>query len=384
MWSSPLKTFGFTFTLCVALASGENVYRKAAVRKTRFSPATWAFSTGMDMWRTWGEEKGLSIDALAFLYCHCHDTIIELYSFRVPVTGAIQYAIDAMSGNELKATKQRNGYDDFYHVGMAGILSDGSSFVAEKNQRIEIYKVDNIWEKFKKTKGSSLQNVCDNKEWDRTCVSKGHQFTIGMMLEWGMEYRTRKDDGKNYFFTYDAFTANCQKFVKDCLQGLGMFQRTLAMCNLDEQQGLLEGGSLQKRVHSKLAMSENPRADCVHTCTLCTWMYQPIEDLVEKLKTSVKVASKGVTDFAAGAQSSIQDQFTGMFRTLTGSDNDCREYEGVVAAIQQTATAAWEWVKSWNPFGSKKTMDENYKGNCRETDGKTMRHKSLAGNLFAV
>lgn len=143
------------------------------------------------------------------------DTPIQSITIRrAPVQAWIETFFGFLTRGEWDKAKQRYGYDKFYHLSLIltyGTESVAMNFMADDfmPQRKDGVKV--VVEKLALVSVSRNLDTKPNSEYMPVDL-RGRQITLGQMLQ-----QTRRLMGDQAFFTYDAFTNNCQVFVKNLL-----------------------------------------------------------------------------------------------------------------------------------------------------------------------
>ena len=149
---------------------------------------------------------------------------------RAPVAVFIEKFFQLITAGQWGQVKQKYGYDNFYHLALVLYYQSGESFQMRMNRfvgddmsgiaggmegptpsqmRFTIEKLEliNIQRSTNEAQGTQYQDVPLN----------GRTVTLNEMVN-----RTRTMMGDEKFFTYDAFTNNCQIFVKSLLQSVGL------------------------------------------------------------------------------------------------------------------------------------------------------------------
>lgn len=144
--------------------------------------------------KLWYGRNEFSPKAQRFLEAHGDKDIVEMWLNRDPVASAIK-GILSVFGNM--------PYDQLFHLSLRGKLADNTRFMLEK---IEVINIDDSFE------GTA-------KGGDRLDIAGSHDFTLNEMLEAAKE---RMGDD---FYKYSVYN-NCQIFIKNCLEGVGIGQYT--------------------------------------------------------------------------------------------------------------------------------------------------------------
>ena len=120
---------------------------------------------------------------------------------RTPISGILNTALNLISLGRWNELRKKYGYDTLFHTGLVCDLG-GKDIIVEKNE------VVNISPEFKISKDTQTFHI--NME--------GKQFTLEEMV---MGCKTKMGD--RLFFDYDAFQNNCQIFLKNMLQTVGLY-----------------------------------------------------------------------------------------------------------------------------------------------------------------
>jgi hypothetical protein len=114
---------------------------------------------------------------------------------RVPLNGAVEFLANVVSAGKYEAEKANRNIDRFFHLFMLIGLSNGRRIVFEKNQRITLFET---YKQFSPTEANCINTPP---------VPNG--LTFRQFIKNGIRYA-----GVDNYFVYDAFSNNCQMFVK--------------------------------------------------------------------------------------------------------------------------------------------------------------------------
>jgi hypothetical protein len=140
--------------------------------------------------------KDFSSQAKAFLERNGEGIINAIQVCRTPLSQALNKLIDVVTSGGWEEAKKSLNMDKLYHTFMR-ISYDDKVVILEKNDRPQFTP--------------SKPNV-SRKDEERIDVQVRPGLTINKMME-----NAIKRAGNTRFFVYDAFSTNCQCFVKDCL-----------------------------------------------------------------------------------------------------------------------------------------------------------------------
>ena len=138
------------------------------------------------------------------LEAHGRATLKSITVYREPVKSTLTNLLNAISLGTFSQGQKDQGYDKFFHLFAIISLSDGFTFKIEKNQSI---------------------NIVDNPPTP-SIAPGGGQMSIpnvasqNIPLVTFIESAVRQEG--NDFYRYDAFGANCQKFILGLLSASGL------------------------------------------------------------------------------------------------------------------------------------------------------------------
>lgn len=171
----------------------------------------------------------LTAPAQATLNSIGNNPISKIQIKRAPVAAFIEKFFQLITAGQWGQVKQKYGYDSFYHLALVLYYQSGESYEmrmkkfigddpfglggseppspSEMRFTIEKLELINIQRSTNEAQGTQYQDV----------PLQGRQITLNEMVN-----RTRTMMGDEKFFTYDAFTNNCQVFVKSLLESVGL------------------------------------------------------------------------------------------------------------------------------------------------------------------
>ena len=168
--------------------------------------------------------------------------IMVLQINRAPIYDSINKALNLLSLGKWNKVRKEFNYDTLFHLSLIAtiLMEDGKTYkriLIEKNQQINI---------------SDKPKIYDDTEFI-TILTTTKDLTINGMLN-----NTIEKIGKEHFFTYDAFSLNCQDFIKSILASNNLYTK-----KIDD------------------------------------FVYQELTDLVENLPSYVPITSRLITDLAS-------------------------------------------------------------------------------------
>lgn len=146
---------------------------------------------------TQGREQGLPPYSRDTLKKYGSHRVVNAILFRRPIPSALTYALKLYVDNNKIFT---TSYDKLFHLGVMLILDNGIIISVDKNQVINIKKIDKIEVQSTKT-GTEIKEVNLNN----------HIYTLDQVIS---NTRTRMGDK---FEVYNAFTSNCQDLILNLL-----------------------------------------------------------------------------------------------------------------------------------------------------------------------
>ena len=143
--------------------------------------------------------------------------ISKITIFRLPLADALVKALNVLTDNSVKKFLKRDDkHDELFHLGMFIETTDGKSYVLDKQQNMSFVEAKKSFLKQKDIELSPVSNLPDN-------------LTIGQMFDFG-----RKKMGSKYY-TYNALSNNCQRFVAENLDAIGVsYDREFVVQNLEK------------------------------------------------------------------------------------------------------------------------------------------------------
>lgn len=125
----------------------------------------------------------------------------SLTIYRTPIKGIFNRIINFISLGKWDELKRKYGFDRLFHLALV-------ANIGTKNIIIEKNEVVNVSTSYKTDQDTEVQGI----------PLSGKIFTVKEMLE-----TARRQVGDHTFFDYDAFTNNCQYFIKYLLEGMGLY-----------------------------------------------------------------------------------------------------------------------------------------------------------------
>ena len=131
-----------------------------------------------------------------------NDKIRRLFIIRTPLDFLKNKLLDIVSLGEFSKLQKKHGFDKLYHLGLIAELENGQRVMMEKNETVDI-----------------TTDIYEDKTSEKLEVDIGNlNLTINKILE-----DARNKVGDKVFFEYNAFTNNCQSFIKYLLENQGLY-----------------------------------------------------------------------------------------------------------------------------------------------------------------
>ena len=137
--------------------------------------------------------------------------ITKIKICRTPILNAYSKTLNILTLGSLKKKMEKKGFDELYHLYIILYLENGNVYSIEKNQRVNIVNYD------KANKSSKCMLMVFNKSSrSNDNFLQGNFITLREFME-----APEKIPIEN-LYRYEAFSDNCQKFVKDILNANGI------------------------------------------------------------------------------------------------------------------------------------------------------------------
>ena len=180
--------------------------------------------------------------------------ITKIDVVRKPVQEFVDKALKVFTLGKWEDLKKKYGYEQFFHLAIVCELEGGDRVKIEKNERIDV---------------SILWSVSGTEE-SLNVPLDGMMVSVNEIMD-----KTRQRVGNAQFFLYDAFgDRNCQSFIRDLLQTIGIYNETVK-----------------------------------------EFLYQPVDKLAMEIPGFSKKISKGITTFGGGV-SRILDKSANMISSI--------------------------------------------------------------------
>ena len=151
--------------------------------------------------------KDFSPAAKAFLERSGDAIIKSIQVCRTPLSQALNKLVDTITSGKWEEAKKSLNMDKLYHTYMRICYQAVPAVGAEPLETKAVILEKNDRPQFTPSKPNATRS---NEEHVQVTVRDG--LTISKMME-----NAIKKVGNTRFFVYDAFSTNCQCFVKDCL-----------------------------------------------------------------------------------------------------------------------------------------------------------------------
>lgn len=137
------------------------------------------------------------------------ERITSLYAARAPVAGALEGALSLLSAGTWSGAKSAGGFDKIYHL---RLIINGK-YTLEKVERVSFTR--GVGEK-----SETFKIALDTRVYND--ASKTAYRTVPLNVSIAEFYRNGAAAMGERFYTYDAFTNNCQAFVATLLSANGL------------------------------------------------------------------------------------------------------------------------------------------------------------------
>ena len=165
-----------------------------------------------------GEGLGKLPSSIERLMEKNRDKVIKkIITFRLPLQKELTAALNALTDNSVKKfLKKSEEYDRLFHLGLFIETTDGNMFIYDKAQNFNFQIAKKSFLKQKDMETSPVSNLPDG-------------LTIGGLFDAG-----RKKMGSKYY-TYNALSNNCQRFVAENLDAIGAsYDKDWVVQNLEQ------------------------------------------------------------------------------------------------------------------------------------------------------
>jgi hypothetical protein len=152
------------------------------------------------------------------------DEITKITVNRTPLSKVLKFLLNITSQGQLEKKMEKTDYDTLYHLFMV-IQTKNGSFVIEKNEVIQIYKLSKIG------KGTETLPVPINAG-----------LTLNIMLS-----KTKSKMGGSYF-SYKGADNNCQNYIISILISNGLNTDALEKFVLQDTRQLFEGNPQFRKI----------------------------------------------------------------------------------------------------------------------------------------
>ena len=133
--------------------------------------------------------------------------IVALNVYRTPIPSMIDTALNLVSLGSWEREKKNVNYDKMFHLALIITLANGKNIVMEKNE------VVNISTSYATKTDTETKNV----------PLEGKSLTLQELFD-----KARASVAEKTFYDYNAFTNNCQFFIRYILQANGLYSEPIA------------------------------------------------------------------------------------------------------------------------------------------------------------
>lgn len=132
--------------------------------------------------------------------------IEEMVIYRTPLNSLLNVALQGLTLGKWYKLMKTYGFDKFYHLAL--IVTVRLPNGTKKNIVVEKNEVINVSTSYKTNSGTETYRVDIPKDWESN---------LDTLLD-----KTKNSVGDDKFYLYDAFTNNCQYFIKYILESNGL------------------------------------------------------------------------------------------------------------------------------------------------------------------
>jgi hypothetical protein len=131
--------------------------------------------------------------------------IEKIVVYRKPIQKFVGVALNAATLGKWAKSAKKNGIDNVMHLYMVAYLSNGTNVLIEKNEIINI----------------KLASIKDTQPEQGQAEPVTNQIPVGLTIN-TMLQKTKDAMGTYIYWQYNAFTNNCQRFIKYILSSNGL------------------------------------------------------------------------------------------------------------------------------------------------------------------
>jgi hypothetical protein len=197
------------------------------------------------------------------------DIVKQLIIVRTPLDKYTEMALNAVSLFDFNKTKQKNNYDDYFHLHLNVVLNSGTILTVEKNEVINI------------DRGGALKN---NSEVMPVTNTPPNTSLMELMN------KTQVHQGSKYFL-YNASSNNCQYFIRDMLFANGVSDPSYIEFVKQDTESIFKGSPYFR----KLANTVTSLGAVAHTLNDAIPTNKQINKTINKtIKKSNKTINKSI------------------------------------------------------------------------------------------
>lgn len=128
----------------------------------------------------------------------------DVLIYRTPIPGMLNTALNAVSFGKWDELRKKYGFDRLFHLALVFRLANGKNIIVEKNEVINV--------------SDSYRTKSDTEVFPITGYTPDSK-TVNDFVE-GARQKLNND---KQWFLYDAFTNNCQYFIRYILETAGLY-----------------------------------------------------------------------------------------------------------------------------------------------------------------
>jgi hypothetical protein len=181
--------------------------------------------------------KNYSSTTKTFLQQYGNHPIDTIVVYRKPIQSFINTTLNIASANQFGRAVKKYGYDKLFHLYLVATVNMGTKkipILIEKNEIINIKQASDS--DLLKENGAFMQV---------TNPPVPHGLTVNQLLQ-----STRDKMGDDRYWQYNAFTNNCQVFIKYILDANGMMNQELLDFIMQNAQAIANDSLIQPVQHA--------------------------------------------------------------------------------------------------------------------------------------
>lgn len=136
--------------------------------------------------------------------------IVSMKVARTPLNKLLTNIVDAISNNKFSELVKKYGIDDLFHLSLVVTLDNGQDIIIEKNEVINVNKLENS------------HTLNDKTEYLTVPIDPSKQITLNTLMK-----NTRLFMGDDYL-GYEGMRNNCQNFIISILKSNHLLNKKIS------------------------------------------------------------------------------------------------------------------------------------------------------------